>query len=38
MASPVDARLDAVDADQLTPLEALALVQELKELRQRDPG
>ena len=30
-------RLDRVDVDELTPLQALALVQELKELRQQEP-
>jgi DNA mismatch repair protein MutS len=36
LAAPIVARLDAVDADELTPLDALRLVQELKVLRQQD--
>ena len=35
--SAVFNRLDTVDVDELTPMEALALVQELKQLRQHEP-
>ena len=36
LSAPLVARLDAVDVNALTPMEALALVQELKMLRGRD--
>ncbi len=35
--SAVIERLDTVDVDELTPLQALALVQELKQLREQEP-